>query len=87
MAGTHAEQSSLAARVAEHLLHGAVLQRKGLLNLKLVPVSGVQRAAARGLQQDVREQEEHLRFSLLSFSGHHLQAALADVPPTWNTRG
>ena len=86
LADTHAEQAPLAPGVAEHLLHGAVLQRVGVLAGELVSVGGMQRAAALGLQQHVREQEEHLGLSVRTFRRNHLQPTLADVPPPWERR-
>lgn len=71
----------MAPSVAEHFLQGAVLQGIGVLACELVSMGGMQWAAALGLQQHVREQEEHLGFSFCTFRRNHLQPALTDVPP------
>ena len=78
---THAEQASLASGVAEHLLHGALLQGEGVPAGELVPVGELHRAAARGLEQHVGEQEEHLGLGDRTFPRNHLQPALTDEPP------
>lgn len=57
---THANEASLALGVTKHLLHGAVQQGVGTLGHKRASTGGQQRAAALGLQQQVREEEEHL---------------------------
>lgn len=69
---THAEKASLALGVAKHLLHGAVQQGVGALAHKAVSAAGQQRAAAFGLQQHVREQEEHLGLGTRAFRGDHV---------------
>lgn len=68
---THAEKASPAPGVAKHLLHTTVLQGVGMLANKLVSIGGMQWAAALGLQQHVREQEEHLGLSVCTFRRNH----------------
>lgn len=82
---THTEQASLAFCVAKHLLGCAVLQWVGMLANELLPIGGMQHAAPLGLQQHVREQEEHLLLSFCTFWRNHLQPALPDVPPPCKT--
>lgn len=77
---THAEKASLAPGVTKHLVHGAVQQGVGTLANKPGSTTGEQSAAAFGLQQHVREQEEHLWLSARAFRRNHIQPALADVP-------
>lgn len=69
---THAEKASLALGVPKHLLHGAVQQGVGTLANEAVSAGGQQRAAALGLQQHVREQEEHLWLGTGAFSRDHI---------------
>lgn len=53
---------------------------------ELVSVGGMQWAAALGLQQHVREQEEHLGLNVCAFRRNHLKPALPDVPPPCERR-
>lgn len=57
-----------------------------MLSGELVSIGGRQWAAALGLQQHVREQEEHLGLSVCTFRRNHLQPALTDVPPPCKRR-
>lgn len=86
LADTHTEQASFALGVPKHLLHSAILQRVDVLAGEFVPIGGMQWAAALGLQQHVREQEEHLGLCLCTFRRNHIQPALADVPPPCERR-
>lgn len=71
----------MALGVPKYLLHSAILQGVAVLASELVSIGGMQWAAALGLQQHVREQEEHLGLSLCTFRKNHVQPALTDVPP------
>lgn len=80
---TYTNKPPLAFSMAKDFIHSALLQRVDSLAGKLAPVGWVYGTAPFGLEQDIREQEEHFGFGLRAFRGHYLQPAFPNVPPPY----
>lgn len=79
---THTDEASLALGVAKHFVHGALIKRVDSLTGQLVSICRVHWTTPFGLNQDVREEEEHPEFGLRAFRGHHFQPTFTSIPAT-----
>lgn len=79
---THTDEASLALGVAKHFVHGALVERVDTLTGQLVSICWVHWTTPFGLNQDVREEEEHLGLGLRAFRGHCFQPTFTNIPAT-----